>query len=153
MKNIEAVAAPRGAWGDICLPKKWIPPLSFTPKLFPNFSIFMSVYVSLFKTKIVIILYYFNLKQQIFARLKRFCSISHNTNQFKLQYRIFKRIFSSKGAHFAARFARIFHLYRPLKYIFAQKKSGAGAATVKVFKMILLMTHNRVIYLKILSSE
>ena len=29
---------------------------------------------------------------------------------------IFKGIFSSKGAHFAAHFARIFHLCPPLKY-------------------------------------
>ena len=45
-------------------------------------------------------MYYFNLKQQIFARCARFSSISNNMNKLKLQNRIFKRILSSKGATF-----------------------------------------------------
>ena len=43
-------------------------------------------------------MYYFKLKQQIFVRFVRFSSILHNKKQFKLQKRIFKRFFSSKGA-------------------------------------------------------
>ena len=54
----------------------------------------------------------------------------------KLQNRIFKRIFSSKGANFPARFASIFHFCPPGPAPwniscphFPPKKSGAGAAT------------------------
>ena len=63
-------------------------------------SIFMFVCVF---DSICHILYYFNLKQQIFAHFARFSSITHNTNQIKLQNRTFKQFFSSKGAKFAAR--------------------------------------------------
>ena len=63
----------------------------------------------------------------------RFSSISHNMNQFKLQNRIFKRILSSKGANFAARFARIFYLCPPPNLFLAPRlppqNSGAGSAT------------------------
>ena len=54
--------------------------------------------------------YYFNLKQQILARFVRFSSILHNTNQFKLQNRIFKRI-SAQKAHIFRRALRAFFTF------------------------------------------
>ena len=63
-------------------------------------------------------LYYFYLKQQIFARFARFSSISHNINQFNPENRIFKRYLSSKSTTFAARIFSIF----PLKCILPTPK-------------------------------
>ena len=61
-------------------------------------------------------------------------------NQFKLQNRIFKRILSSKGAHFAARFARIFLPLPPPNFFlathFPPQNSGAGSATANVKQII-----------------
>ena len=73
----------------------------------------------------------------MFARFARLSSITHNTNQFKIENRRLKRFFNSKGANFAACFA-------PLKYILPpispKKDSGAGAATVR--KELLQSCHH-----------
>ena len=89
-------------WGGKCPPKIFFCPPKLPPLKCSNFSILMSVCV--FIDYFCHFLYYFNLKQQIFARFARFSSISHNMNQFKLQNHIFKRILSSKGPHFTVKY-------------------------------------------------
>ena len=68
------------------------------------------------------ILYYFNLKQQIFARFARFSLISHNINQFKLQNHIDLSTISAQKA-------QSWNISPPPPFAPRKSSAGAGAAT------------------------
>ena len=72
----------------------------------------------------------------LYVSLFNFSSILHNTTQFKLQNRIFRRLFSSKGAHFAFSSFVHWNIY-PGPHL-PTKLSGAGAATGSITGWIML---------------